>query len=468
MFDNTICRRRWLQQSACGFGAVAANALLAQSGMASSSLGTLGVHHLPKAKRIIFLFMFGGVSQVDSFDYKPLLAQRDGELLTFHDARQLAKTGKATEQKLLNTPWKFKRYGQSGRWVSELFPGMAEHVDDLCFLHGMHTEGVAHGPATLFLHCGSTNMTRPSMGSWIHYGLGSENENLPGFVSIAPLGPGGPRRYGAAFLPPKFQGTRLVSTSTDNFSIDSLTSPNRSVSDVARQVELLQRLNRQQLDRRSHFDAELETALESHELAWRMQQIAPDVLDCSRETEATQRLYGLDDPSTKSFGQKCLLARRLCESGVRFVAVNYGGDGSNWDQHSDIPKHAEHAKAVDRPISGLLHDLKQRGLLEDTIVWWGGEFGRTPYSEGKGTGRDHNPGGFTVWVAGGGFKQGFAHGETDEFGFRGIQGRVHMHDLHATLLHQLGLDHKRLTYRHAGRDYRLTDVYGNVVHELIA
>lgn len=468
MFENSISRRQLLQQSACGFGAVAANAMLARTGMASSTSGILGAHHVPKAKRIIFLFMFGGVSQVDSFDYKPMLARRHGELLTFDDARLLAKTGKPTEQKLLNTPWKFNQYGESGRWVSDLFPGMAEHVDDLCLLHGMHTEGVAHGPATLFLHCGSTNMTRPSMGSWVNYGLGSENENLPGFVSISPLGPGGPRKYGAAFLPPKFQGTRLVSTTSDRFTIDSLTRDNMPISEVARQVELLQRLNRQQLDRRASHDAELEAALESHELAWRMQQLAPDVLDCSTETAATQKMYGIDDAKTKDFGQKCLLARRLCESGVRFIEVNYGGDSGNWDQHSDLPKHADHAKAVDRPIAGLLQDLKQRGLLEDTIVWWGGEFGRTPYSEGKGTGRDHNPGGFTVWVAGGGFKAGYAHGETDEFGFRGINGRVHMHDLHATLLHQLGLDHKRLTFKHAGRDFRLTDVHGHVVHDIIA
>ncbi len=469
MFDNLMSRRLILRQSACGFGAVAANALLGSTfAVPAANGGLVGTHHAPKAKRIIFLFMFGGVSQVDSFDYKPALNQRHGELLTFNDARQLAKTGKATEQKLLASPWKFKQYGQSGHWASELFPGTAEHIDDLCLLHGMHTEGVAHGPATLFLHSGSTNMTRPSMGSWVNYALGSENENLPGFVSITPKAPGGPRNYGAAFLPPKFQGTRLVSTSAEQFAIENLTRDDLPISEVAKQVDVLKRLNRIQLDRRSTYDSELEAALESYELAWKMQRMAPEILDLSTETKATLNMYGIDDPVTKDYGQKCLLARRLCESGVRFIEVNYGSDSGNWDQHSDLPKHADHAKAVDRPIAGLLTDLKQRGLLDDTIVWWGGEFGRTPYSEGKGTGRDHNPGGFTVWLAGGGIKSGFAYGKTDELGFAGIDERVHMHDLHATLLHQLGLDHKRLTYKHAGRDFRLTDVHGRVVQDIIA
>lgn len=469
MFDNLMSRRLILRQSACGFGAVAANALLGSTfAVPAANGGLIGTHHAPKAKRIIFLFMFGGVSQVDSFDYKPALNKRHGELLSFNDARQLAKTGKATEQKLLASPWKFKQYGQSGHWASELFPGTAEHIDDLCLLHGMHTEGVAHGPATLFLHSGSTNMTRPSMGSWVNYALGSENENLPGFVSITPKAPGGSRNYGAAFLPPKFQGTRLVSTSAEQFSIENLTRDDLPISEVAKQVDVLKRLNRIQLERRSTYDSELEAALESYELAWKMQRMAPEILDLSTETKATLNMYGIDDPVTKDYGQKCLLARRLCESGVRFIEVNYGSDSGNWDQHSDLPKHADHAKAVDRPIAGLLTDLKQRGLLDDTIVWWGGEFGRTPYSEGKGTGRDHNPGGFTVWLAGGGIKSGFAYGKTDELGFAGIEERVHMHDLHATLLHQLGLDHKRLTYKHAGRDFRLTDVHGRVVQNIIA
>lgn len=466
--NQQINRRILLQQTSCGFGALAASAMLGSAAQAGQSQA--GVHLKPAAKRIIFLFMQGGVSQVDSFDYKPLLAKRNGQQLTFDDARQLAKTGKRTDHRLMQSPWKFKQYGQCGQWVSELFPNMAQHVDDMTMLHAMHTEGVAHGPATLFLHCGSTNFIRPSFGAWVFYGLGAESENLPGFVSIAPaVGNGGPRNYGSAFLPPEFQGTKVGSIGKAELAIDSLTRSDLSLSDQQRNLDLLQTLNRKQLQRRQHADEELNAAIQSYELAWRMQQVAPSVLDLATETDATQRMYGLDDPKTREYGQRCLLARRMCESGVRFIQVNYGDNSANpaWDQHSNLPKHADHAYAVDKPIAGLMADLKQRGLLEDTIVWWGGEFGRTPYAQDNGTGRDHNPGGFTVWVSGGGFKPGMAHGHTDEFGFRGLQGKVHMHDLHATLLHQLGLDHERLTFEHAGRNFRLTDVYGRVVREII-
>jgi hypothetical protein len=467
-----LTRRQALAHSACGFGSLATLAMLGGSSR-GEVVGTDQQlpHHQPRAKRIIFLFMQGGVSQVDSFDYKPDLEKRDGQELTFDDARQLAKTGKRTKQNLMKSPWKFQKYGESGKSVSELFPETASHVDDLCFLHGMHTEGVAHGPATLFLHCGSTNFIRPSFGSWVFYGLGTENENLPGFVTIAPsIGNGGPRNYGAAFLPPKFQGTKIGASGSPQLEIDSLTR-DMPIDLQRQQFELLQRMNEQQLlRRRGHrVDLELDAAVESLELAWRMQEVGPDVLDLSTESEATLKLYGIDDPKTKSYGEKCLLARRLCESGVRFIQVNYGDNSANpaWDQHSNLPKHANHALAVDRPISGLLTDLKERGLLEDTIVWWGGEFGRTPYAQDNGTGRDHNPGGFTVWLAGGGFKPGYSHGETDEFGFQAVRGKVHMHDLHATLLHQLGLDHERLTFEHAGRNFRLTDVYGRVIHDVL-
>ncbi len=466
-----VSRRQALQQVGCGFGSLAASAMLSAGAPAwGGSVSTDGFHHKPRAKRIIFLFMQGGVSQVDSFDRKPLLNERNGQTMTFDDARQLAKTGKRTDHRLMKSPWKFQQYGQTGRYVSELFPHMAEHVDEMCLLHAMHTEGVAHGPATLFLHCGSTNFIRPSFGAWVLYGLGAENENLPGFVAIAPsVGNGGPRNYGSAFLPPMYQGTKLGSPDRERLSIVNLTRDDVSPSIQRDQFELLQKLNREQLERRHTHDAELEAALKSQELAWRMQQIAPEVLDLTRETPDTLARYGIDSPITRSYGERCLMARRMCEAGVRFIQVNYGDNSANpaWDQHSNLPKHAEHAAAVDKPIAALLQDLKQRGLLEDTIVWWGSEFGRTPYAQENGTGRDHNPGGFTVWMAGGGFKAGYTHGATDEFGFRGIEGRVHIHDLHATLLYQLGLDHKRLTFEHAGRNFRLTDVYGNVVEEII-
>lgn len=464
---NMISRRRALQLTGCGFGALATQAMASQA-----TANELVSHFVPRAKRIIFLFMQGGVSQVDSFDYKPALAKADGNKQAFDDARQLAKTGKrGTEHRVMKSPWRFQQYGESGRWVSELFPETAQHVDKLCFLHGMHTEGVAHGPSTLFLHCGSTNFIRPSFGSWVLYGLGTENANLPGFISIAPsVGNGGPRNYGSAFLPAKFQGTRIGGTGKEKLIIESLNREGISIAEQQEQLQLLQQLNRTQISRRGTHDSEFDALVDSYDLAWRMQNIAPEIMNIENESEATLKLYGIDRPETKSYGEKCLLARRLCESGVRFIQVNYGDNSANpaWDQHSNLPKHADHALAVDRPISGLLADLQQRGLLEDTIVWWGGEFGRTPYAQENGTGRDHNPGGFTVWLAGGGVKAGHAHGETDDFGFRAMHGKVHMHDLHASLLYAMGLDHERLTFEHAGRNFRLTDIYGRVVKELFA
>ena len=469
---SPLPRRSWMMQTACGFGGLAASAMAAGRAGASASENVAEPHFRPRAKRVIFLFMQGGVSQVDSFDHKPALQKYDGQKMPFDDARTLAKTGeRGVEQRLMNSPWKFRQYGESGRYASELFPETARHVDDLCFLHGMHTEGVAHGPATLFLHCGSTNFIRPSVGSWILYGLGTENEDLPGFVTIAPsMGNGGPRNYGNAFLPARYQGTPIGVAGQDELNIDHLSRDDLDASAQRSQLELIQNLNRRQLDRRRAAGGDLGAVLDSYDLAWRMQRVAPSILDLSDESASTLSSYGIDDPKTRSYGKKCLLARRMCEAGVRFIQVNYGDNSANpaWDQHSNLPKHADHAKAVDKPISALLTDLKQRGLLEDTIVWWGGEFGRTPYSQNNGTGRDHNPGGFTVWLAGGGFRPGVAYGETDEFGFASVRGKVHMHDLHATLLHQLGLNHKQLTYRHAGRDFRLTDVFGRVIDDVIA
>lgn len=429
-------------------------------------------HFAPRAKRVIFLFMQGGPSHVDSFDYKPILDAQDGKMMSFDDARIIANSGmKGSSQRVMKPLWKFKQHGESGRWASDLFPEMAKHVDDLCFVHSLHTEGVAHGPATLFLHCGSTNFIRPSMGSWILYGLGTENQNLPGFVSIAAsTGNGGPRNYGNAFLPPVYQGTALGKAGGPASEATIRNLVNRELDQLTqrRQFDLTQALNGEQLQSRPG-DTELEAVINSFELAWRMQMNAPDVLDLTKESAATLAQYGIGEKETDNFGKQCLMARRMCEAGVRYIQVTYGDNTANpaWDQHSNLPKHGEHARAVDRPVAGLLADLKQRGLLEDTIVWWGGEFGRTPYAEKNGTGRDHNPSGFTMWLAGGGFKPGFAFGQTDEFGSQAVVDKVHMHDLHATMLHQLGLNHEKLTFRYAGRNFRLTDVHGRVVKEVL-
>lgn len=471
----TFSRREWLAQTSCGFGALAFAGLAAQDARAAvpvvNPLGAKAGHHPAKAKRVIFLFMQGGVSHVDSYDHKPVLDKEDGKQIKFDDARVIANTGvRGSSQRVMKPLWKFAPRGKTGKWASDLFPAVNEVIDDLCFVHSMRTEGVAHGPATLFLHCGSTNFVRPSMGSWMLYGLGSENANLPGFVSIAPSsGNGGARNYGNAFLPAIYQGTPVgrAGAPASEATIRNL-APGLSAAASEEHFNLLRELNAEQLKQKPG-DAELEAVAASYELAWRMQKNAPDVMDVSKETKETHKLYGIGAKETDTFGKQCLMARRLSESGVRFVQVTYGDNSANpaWDQHSNMPKHGDHARAVDRPIAGLIADLKRRGLLEDTIVWWGGEFGRTPYAEKNGTGRDHNPGGFTVWLAGGGFKPGFSFGATDEFGAQAVTDKVHMHDLHATILHQLGLNHEKLTFKYAGRDFRLTDVHGHVVKDLL-
>lgn len=463
-------RRQALKSLACGFGYLAL-ADLAHAG--ANPLAARQPHHTPKAKRVIFIFMQGGPSHVDTFDYKPRLAQEDGRMMNFDDARTFARTRTVTQHRVFKNLWPFRRYGECGHWVSDLFPRIGEHVDDICFLHGMHTEGIAHGPATLFLHTGQINLVRPSMGAWVTYGLGTENENLPGFVTICPsMGNGGPRNYSNAFLPAAFQGTAVgrAGISAAEARIRNITNASRSVDDQRRQLDLLQALNGEQM-RSAPGDSELEAVINSFDLAFRMQMNAPGVLDLSGETNETKRLYGIgNNLPTDNFGRQCLMARRLAESGVRYIQINYGDNTDNpaWDQHSNLPMHATHARNVDQPVAGLLTDLKRRGLLEDTLVWFGGEFGRTPYAERNGTGRDHNPNGFTMFLAGGGVKPGFSYGETDEYGHHAIADKVHMHDLHATILHLLGLDHTRLTYRYDGRNFRLTDVHGRVVEEIIA
>lgn len=468
-----MTRRGMLRRAGAGFGWLAFAGMRGLAGMGGASK-PMPVHPA-RAKRVIFLFMQGGPSQVDTFDPKPLLERHHGNQMPFDDARVIANTGKrGTDQRVMRSPWGFSRHGVSGRSVSELFPHVAKHVDDLCFIHSMKTEGVAHGPATLFLHCGATQSIRPSMGAWVSYGLGTENENLPAFVTIAPsLGNGGVRNFGSAFLPAVHQGTAIGTAGqpASSLGIRNLGSVGRDLREQRRQLELIQAMNQAQLATIEGGGAgtELEAMVRSYELAWRMQMHAPGILDLEGESSSTRALYGIGEPETDDFGRQCLMARRMAEAGVRFIQVTYGDNTANprWDQHSNLPKHADHARAVDRPIAGLLADLKARGLLEDTLVWWGAEFGRTPYAEKNGTGRDHNPDGFTVWLAGGGVKAGHAHGATDEFGHRAVADPVHMHDLHATILHLMGLDHERVTYRHDGRDYRLTDVHGEVVKGIL-
>ena len=467
-----LSRRQALSRVACGFGFLALAGMAAQAAARGANpVAARAGHHRPRAKRVIFLFMGGGVSHLDSFDYKPALYANDGRMLEFLDQRAIAKTGAGATGRVMKPVWEFRQRGQSGRWVSELFPHMARHADDYCVVRSMHTEGVAHGPATLFLHTGTTNQIRPSMGSWVTYGLGSESENLPAFVALSPtMANGGPRNYGSGFLPAVFQGTAIGRSGQKavEAALRNVRHPDLSAAAQQRQFELIRALNGEQLRARPG-DRELEALASSYELAWRLQNHAPDVLDLSRESAATLALYGIGEEPTDDYGRQCLMARRLAEAGVRYIQVNYSDNTNNpaWDQHSNLPKHKDHAVRVDKPVAGLLADLKARGLLEDTIVWWGSEFGRTPYAEKNGTGRDHNPTGFSVLLAGGGFKPGFAYGETDEFGHFAVENKVHMHDLHATILHQLGLDHERLTFRHDGRDYRLTDVHGRVVHDIL-
>ncbi len=478
MLRRLPSRRELLTRTSCGFGAVAGHALLADAAVVQDekfglrdTVSEQRPMFAPRVKRIILVFMQGGPSHVDSFDYKPKLISRDGQSVDFTGVR-FGDCGKETQQKLMKPLWRFSKYGDCGRAVSDLFPNIAQHVDDLCFLHGMHTEGVAHGPCTLFLHTGATSLVRPSLGSWILYGLGTENQNLPGFVSLQPSDAnGGPRNYANAFLPAVCQGTSIGRTfqPAEQMTIDHIRNSQLSAQELRLRYDFTQRLNQLQSARRDHVDDELNAVIRNYELAWRMQAQAPEILDLSKETAATAKLYGIGDPETDQFGRQCLLARRLSESGVRFVQINYADQSANprWDQHTNMPAHAIHAKATDKPVAGLLQDLKQRGLLEDTLVWWGGEFGRTPFSQGS-DGRDHNPKGFTVFLAGGGLKKGFSWGNTDEIGQLAVAGKVHMHDLHATILHLLGIDHEQLTFRYAGRNFRPTDVYGHVVTEIIS
>ncbi len=469
--DAYPTRRRILKRAAIGFGHLALWAMLAESAPAGSParrnpLAPKRPHFRPRAKRVIFLFMKGGPSHVDTFDFKPLLQRDDGQELPFAKPRvQFAKTGK-----LLGSPWRFQPYGECGINVSQLFPHVARHVDDMCFLHSVHGTNAAHGGALLKLHTGSDNFVRPSMGSWITYGLGTRNENLPGFITICPtLAHGGVKNWSSAFLPSNHQGTPLGNASLPSSQARLKYVRNRLVpSSLQRaQLDLLQRMNRVHATSVGPDDG-LEARINSFELAFRMQTEMPHIEDIQGESPFTRKLYGLDDRVTQDFGRQCLMARRFAERGVRFIQVTHSDTNVQWDQHSDLKKgHEKNALEVDRPIAGLLADLKQRGLLDDTLVMWGGEFGRTPTAQGK-NGRDHNPDGFTMWMAGGGVKGGFRYGATDEYGYYAVEDKMHVHDLHATLLYILGLDHEQLTYRYAGRDFRLTDVSGEVAHTILS
>ena len=464
-----VSRRQMLQRSAVGFGAVALQGLLnleSRTSLAAESLPSERPAHFPaRAKRVIFLFMKGGPSHLDTFEPKPKLQQDDGKELPFEKPR--VQFGKTT--KLLASPWKFRQYGESGLPVSELFPNVAQHVDDLCMLHSLHGTNAAHGGALLKLHTGSDNFVRPSMGAWIHYGLGTENDRLPGFVTICPtLAHGGVKNWGAAFLPAQFQGVPLgVASKPATEAQIAHATPLRSADLQRMQLDFVRQLNERHLNATGPLD-ELESRIATMELAFRMQAEAPEAVDLSEETAATKRLYGMDEKITEDFGRQCLLARRFAERGVRFIQVTHSDSMVQWDQHSNLKTgHEKNALEVDKPIAGLLQDLKQRGLLHDTLVLWGGEFGRTPVAQG-GNGRDHNPEGFTMWMAGGGVKGGFRYGATDEYGYYAQVDKMHVHDMHATLLHLMGLDHERLTYRHAGRDFRLTDVAGKVAKKILA
>ncbi|MFT7644255.1 MAG: hypothetical protein ACI9G1_006021 [Pirellulaceae bacterium] len=416
-------------------------------------------HFAPRAKRVIQLFMPGGPSAVDTFDHKPAIEKYSGQR---PEAVQF-RTLRNTQGGLLKSPFEFTQHGESGKWVSSIFPVTAKHVDDICFIDSMHTDLPEHASGILMMNIGHNQAVRPCLGSWLQYGLGTESQDLPGYVVLSPGGGarGGQSVWGNSFLPGKHAGCMInLNGLTPQKAMRDLQGPGLSIAAQTEQTDLIGELNRLHLKRRER-DQQLEANIAAMELAFRMQTAVPEAFDINAETEATRKLYG-----DKPFSKGCLLARRLAERGVRMVTIN-GGNDIAWDSHGRILDHQNLARDVDQGIAGLLQDLKQRGMLDDTLVIWGGEFGRAPTAEGA-AGRDHNHYGFTVWMAGGGVKRGFTYGAKDEFGCRAIENRVHVHDLHATILHLMGLDHEKLTYRYSGRDFRLTDVEGNVVKEIIA
>ncbi len=467
-------RRDFLQQTSSGFGWLAFAALAQQQALRAASAGPLSPkppHFAARAKRVIFLCMQGAPSHVDLLDYKPKLSALSGQAAP-------AAAGRYGQAKLMGSPWTFRQQGRSGLWVSELLPNLAQHADDLCVINSMATDLPAHPQAFTQLHTGTTQLVRPSLGSWILYGLGTANENLPGFITINPPA-NATRTFGSAFLPAIYQGTKVGGPSLPGVpaalarrldradtapTLPNLKNERYPVSAQRTQLDLVQALNQSRKALDGGENAEVDGVIESYELAFRMQAEVPQVLDLSRESAATQALYGIGKGETDTFGRQCLMARKLVEAGVRFVEITHG----NWDQHFNLKAALpRNATQIDQPIAGLLADLKTRGLLKDTLVIWGGEFGRTPHSQGQ-DGRDHNHKGYTLWMAGGGVKGGMNYGRTDELGYEAVENKMHVHDWHATVLHLLGMDHEKLTYRHAGRDFRLTDVYGTVAQEILA
>ncbi|MEK6260380.1 MAG: DUF1501 domain-containing protein [Planctomycetota bacterium] len=469
-------RRRFLQQAGLGFGSLALASMLHQETNAAPSVGSdplaLRSPHFPaQVKSIIWMFMTGGPSQVDTWDYKPELQKRDGQDLAGSDP----KTGFfTTSGKCLKSPFEWKQHGQSGSWVSGIFPHLSQHVDKMCFLHSMHLKQNNHAPASIELMCGTNRPGLPALGAWMTYGLGSMNQDLPSYVVLHDTRPRGDDQiWSAGFLPKTYQALSLDARrkeAVDNLARDA----KHSDAQQRAQLDLIRQLNQQHAAARP-TQADLAARINSYELAYRMQMSAPEALDLTKESEATHKLYGMDQPECATFARQCLLSRRLVERGVRFVQIfagkGTGGDGSvndvPWDCHSDVEtNHKSCGLHTDQSAAALLADLDARGLLESTLVIWGGEFGRTSDSQGS-KGRDHNPNGFTIWMAGAGVKGGFHYGATDEFGYKAVTNKVHVNDLHATLLHLLGLEHTKLTYRFNGRDYRLTDVAGNLITDIL-
>lgn len=467
-FGQPLSRRQMLGRFANGFGMLGLAGLLARDVFALESASPLAVRpapYQPRAKRVIFLFMSGGPSHVDLFDPKPKLAEYNGKPPPF----ELPKLMRTKTGNILQSPFAFQKHGQSGAEVSELFPHLARCVDEMCIVRSMVADNINHNGACLQMNTGEQAFSRPSLGSWLLYGLGTENQNLPGFVVISPSQPAqGAPLWSSSFLPAAYQGTLVSDLSNP---VENLANQRFTIEQQRQQLDILKELNLMHQEKRTE-DSRLSARIESFELAFRMQREAPEAFDVSRESEETKKLYGLDDPVSEIFGKQCLMARRLAERGVRMVQVYHTQTSKRsscqlWDQHgglnSELPANCA---ATDKPIAGLITDLKARGLLEDTLVVWGGEFGRTPTAEGN-NGREHHPFGFSMWLAGGGVKPGLTYGATDEFGWHAVENRVHVHDLHATILHLMGIDHTALTYRYGGRDYRLTDVHGRIVTDIL-